>query len=380
MNSNEESRSTESKAPLSVFAENELRRLPTPFEETHSQLADRDGLSQRNRDNITTRHSTSGLIPLDETSSLQLPSSKPVSRRSTGQKASFEERVTVHVIQGTDGRDEDHGSNFSTYYHKPLSKASDEQPYKLHYTEQAATTHASKEIVGTREMDDENMPENIHFSTQDSDDFYSGYQQLQLQFQPTRRKSFFDNFRQPPSRAQNYGTHAQGASLNFRDSKKSSFSASVASSAGMSKYPNAREICETTATKMQGFLAILLVVFINSILVYFGNAMKVGVRVSISPKTVQYTGGVFVEIMLLLTNSLTIHAFDTAVAILLASRLTHKEGYSMASCGFMHERHFKRLSFTNQLSLNSPCRKTLQRLSFLWILLEAVKITSPVSL
>ncbi|KAJ3203395.1 hypothetical protein HDU82_006622, partial [Entophlyctis luteolus] len=37
-----------------------------------------------------------------------------------------------------------------------------------------------------------------------------------------------------------------------------------------------------------------------------------------------------------------------------------------------------RMQYTGQLSLNSPCRKNLQRFSYLWVLAEALKLLSPI--
>jgi hypothetical protein len=81
---------------------------------------------------------------------------------------------------------------------------------------------------------------------------------------------------------------------------------------------------------------------------------------------------------LLLTNQYTIYAIDIGATIYLAGQLTRKQGYSMAACGYMHQGPTGRLPFTNQLSLNSPCRTFLQRISFIWLVMEATKLMSPI--
>ncbi|KAJ3217620.1 hypothetical protein HDU67_007562 [Dinochytrium kinnereticum] len=147
-------------------------------------------------------------------------------------------------------------------------------------------------------------------------------------------------------------------------------------SIGMSRWPHARELSETFGLKMRYVSSILAVACLNGVLIIFALLLAKGATIKLSPTMVHYAGGVILELVLLLTNSMTVFAVDLGVSIFLAIMLTSR-GYSMAACGFMQTAPFMRLSFTNELSLNSPCRKTLERVAFTWILLESLKLVSP---
>ncbi|KAI8609527.1 hypothetical protein BC830DRAFT_1069800 [Chytriomyces sp. MP71] len=162
----------------------------------------------------------------------------------------------------------------------------------------------------------------------------------------------------------------------FRSSK-ASFSSSAAS-IGLSKFPHAQEVCETFGTKTREIGIIIVVLVLNILMIVLGNAMKYGLIIGIAPDIVEFAGGVVVEILLLMTNTLTIQAMDIGASIVLAALITSKQGYSMAACGFMQTAPIYRLPYTSQLSLNSPCRKYLQRVSYLWVLAEALKLLSPI--
>ncbi|KAJ3098511.1 hypothetical protein HDU97_003967 [Phlyctochytrium planicorne] len=151
-------------------------------------------------------------------------------------------------------------------------------------------------------------------------------------------------------------------------------------SIGMSKWPHAKELGESINYKLKELGLIVAVIFLNSALLALAWAFQGGVPVFVSPDAVRYAGGVFLEIVLLITNILTITVMDTATSIYLGILLTNtKRGYSMAACGFMHTKPILRMWFTDQLSLSSPCRKILHRASIVWLILEAGKLLSPLS-
>jgi hypothetical protein len=132
-------------------------------------------------------------------------------------------------------------------------------------------------------------------SEEDNDEPYTPPPPMQA-----RRASILDSFRfgkaQRQQPRQRYPPSMKGAgqTRNFKDSHNSSFSASNGSF-GASRYPNARELCETFGYKMKEISIIILVLIMNALLIYFGYTMESGFRVSISPSVVQYTGGVFVS-------------------------------------------------------------------------------------
>ncbi|KAJ3032192.1 UNVERIFIED_CONTAM: hypothetical protein HDU68_000031 [Siphonaria sp. JEL0065] len=154
---------------------------------------------------------------------------------------------------------------------------------------------------------------------------------------------------------------------------------SSAASIGLSKFPHAQEVSETVGSKSKEIGLILVILLLNVALVVLGDTMsKSGLKITVSPTVVAFAGGVVIEILLLLTNALTIVAMDIGASILLASLIVKKKGYSMAGCGFMQSTPIHRLEFTGKLSLNSPCRKNLQRVAYLWTLAEATKLLSPI--
>ncbi|KAJ3021016.1 UNVERIFIED_CONTAM: hypothetical protein HDU68_009864 [Siphonaria sp. JEL0065] len=154
---------------------------------------------------------------------------------------------------------------------------------------------------------------------------------------------------------------------------------SSAASIGLSKFPHAQEVSETVGSKSKEIGLIFLILLLNVLLVVLGDGMSHnGLTIMVSPTVVEFAGGVVIEILLLLTNALTILAMDIGASIFLAHLIVKKKGYSMAGCGFMQSAPFHRLQFTGKLSLNSPCRKNLQRVAYLWTLAETMKLLSPI--
>ncbi|KAJ3210299.1 hypothetical protein HDU67_005418 [Dinochytrium kinnereticum] len=119
-----------------------------------------------------------------------------------------------------------------------------------------------------------------------------------------------------------------------------------------------------------------ITILTNMILIWLALIMRKGVTIVIPRTLLQSIGPVLFQLVLIVVNMVTVSALDEAAMILLASKLT-TTGYSMAACGFMHKKPILRLSFSNQLSLNSPCRKVLSRAALIWVVLEGVKILSP---
>ncbi|ORY52424.1 hypothetical protein BCR33DRAFT_317577 [Rhizoclosmatium globosum] len=150
-------------------------------------------------------------------------------------------------------------------------------------------------------------------------------------------------------------------------------------SIGMSKYPHAQEVSETFGTRLYAMKSIILAVLLNIALLLLGWRMTSELLLPIAPSIVLVTCGVIVEIIVLMTNELTIHTLDFGVAIFISMLMTNKSGYGMSACGFIQVSPIKRLKYAQSLSLNSPCRKTLERASYMWILLEATKILSPIA-
>ena len=83
------------------------------------------------------------------------------------------------------------------------------------------------------------------------------------------------------------------------------------------------------------------------------------------------------ELLLLATNIFTIMAMDTGCSAFFGYQLATR-GRSMAVIGFSQAPAIFKSSFANDLSLNSSVRKILNRLSFLWTIMEILKLTTPI--
>ncbi|KAI8844110.1 hypothetical protein BJ741DRAFT_527874 [Chytriomyces cf. hyalinus JEL632] len=149
--------------------------------------------------------------------------------------------------------------------------------------------------------------------------------------------------------------------------------------AGMGKWPHAREVSENFSRKLTEIRYIILSVVLNTCLIFFAHFSGAGIMLPLSPASVHMTLAVIIEIILLSTNILTTHALDFGVSIFLSMLMTNKSGYGMCACGFVQEHSIKRLKYAQSLSLNSTCRKTLERTSYLWLLLEVTKTLTPIA-
>ena len=120
-----------------------------------------------------------------------------------------------------------------------------------------------------------------------------------------------------------------------------------------------------------------LALTINAVLLWFFVSLQEGVVMQVPPDTVAHFGSVFVIIILLFSNILTITAMNHGFQAFFGNVFATK-GTSMVVCGFSQTYSLFKLSFANDLSLNSKVRKVLSRLAYLWILAELLKLTTPV--
>jgi hypothetical protein len=132
-------------------------------------------------------------------------------------------------------------------------------------------------------------------------------------------------------------------------------------------YRNAHEIAETLNSKLFYLLPVFLAIIVNVIILFGGIYSSKGYLLSMSPFSAETILGVVLQSVLLLSNILTTVAMDCGARIFFALRLCSPKGYSLAACGFMQTPIIKRLSFTNQLSLNSTCRSLMFRFSIIWL-------------
>ncbi|KAJ3326831.1 hypothetical protein HDU76_012615 [Blyttiomyces sp. JEL0837] len=163
------------------------------------------------------------------------------------------------------------------------------------------------------------------------------------------------------------------------DGMARSISIASSSSIGSSKWPHARELSETIGRKTYQIVGIVLALILNACVLGLGYALSGDLKVNLAPDFVQHAGGVAIELILLASNFATIYAMDLAASIFIGGLLAAKYGYSMAACGFIQTAPILRVSFTNQLSLNSLCRKNLERFSYLWIIAECIKVMTVIA-
>ncbi|KAJ3201784.1 hypothetical protein HDU82_007877 [Entophlyctis luteolus] len=140
-----------------------------------------------------------------------------------------------------------------------------------------------------------------------------------------------------------------------------------------------REITETwTVITLKMKWSILAVVF-NGLLIVLLSKLRVGVQTSIDESIIQNYGGVIVELVLLICNIITIWSLEEAASCIFGYLLCQKSGFSLAACGFLQTPSFAKLPFSQTLSLTSPSRKILARISIIWIIAEFLKLITPFS-
>ena len=146
-----------------------------------------------------------------------------------------------------------------------------------------------------------------------------------------------------------------------------------------SRFPTAREISESPVTILKEMTVCFISLIVNAFLLYLFTQLYYGVTIPIAVEYVTRIGAVFVEVILLIANVITIMAMTDGYAAYFGSRLCSKQGFSLAVCGFQQANPFLKIQYCNQLSLNSTCRKTLSRLAIVYIFYEFLKILCIVS-
>lgn len=145
------------------------------------------------------------------------------------------------------------------------------------------------------------------------------------------------------------------------------------------KYPTARELSEQFGSKLFEMKWVWISFVVNAVLLYYLREMGNGVVLEISISTLETFGTVAIELLLLIANIITFHALNDGAAALFGYRLASKHGYSLAVCGFMQASSIGKWTFCNELSLNSTCRKLLTRITIIWVILDFLKILTPLS-
>ncbi|KAI9356213.1 hypothetical protein DFJ73DRAFT_623214 [Zopfochytrium polystomum] len=138
-----------------------------------------------------------------------------------------------------------------------------------------------------------------------------------------------------------------------------------------------RTVSETTSTIAYEMRWVLCSILMNGVLIYAVIVLQQNTLLQIDASLISHYGGVFIEVVLLLSNLVTMRALQQGAAVVFGYLLCSKSGFSLVSCGFLMTPPLGKLKFAQSLSLTSPARKKLQRISFLWIVGDLLKLATP---
>nr|KAJ3421773.1 hypothetical protein HK105_002330 [Polyrhizophydium stewartii] len=180
-----------------------------------------------------------------------------------------------------------------------------------------------------------------------------------------------------PDAANNDDDTSEGNLVKVRPEMRAS---SIATSDSTnSRFPTAREVSETTSTKLYEMRWCWISLAANALMIAAILQLRKGVVIPLPSEISTSIGCVILELVLLISNFVTSHALDGGASAFFGEKLASKRGYSLAVCGFLQVSTFLKLPFANQLSLNSTCRKLLARSSLLWITLHAILWLTPLT-
>ncbi|KAI8918907.1 hypothetical protein BC831DRAFT_481834 [Entophlyctis helioformis] len=145
------------------------------------------------------------------------------------------------------------------------------------------------------------------------------------------------------------------------------------------RYPHARELSETLTSKLFEMRWCICAVLVNIILIFVILSVGSGITVPVTLNISSSIGCVVLELLLLMSNIVTLAAVDDGAAAYFGHKLASRRGFSLAVCGFVQASVLQKSTFASQLSLNSTCRKILARASGLWVLLHVILWLTPIS-
>jgi hypothetical protein len=138
----------------------------------------------------------------------------------------------------------------------------------------------------------------------------------------------------------------------------------------------AREVSETFTWRLREMKWCFIALISNALLFAAIRAMANGVVIAVNKQLTETLDVIVFEILLLITNIFTILAMDSGCAAYFGFQMATR-GRSMATIGFTQSHAIFKMSFANDLSLNSSVRKILNRLAFGWAIMEILKLITP---
>ncbi|KAJ3241650.1 hypothetical protein HDU78_001721 [Chytriomyces hyalinus] len=196
---------------------------------------------------------------------------------------------------------------------------------------------------------------------------------------PTFRHS---DLRHPPPLPVGENSHqTETESTPLDDASKNRTSRRSMQSTTSSSITNStiREITETWTVIALKMKWSIIALSLNGILILFVYNLQNGLNIDIDRAVVANYGGVALELVLLICNIISIWSLEEAASCIFGYLLCQKSGFSLAVCGYLQTPSFSKLAFSQTLSLTSPSRKVLTRISFIWITAEALKLLTPFS-
>ncbi|KAJ3069797.1 hypothetical protein HDU98_007146 [Podochytrium sp. JEL0797] len=104
-----------------------------------------------------------------------------------------------------------------------------------------------------------------------------------------------------------------------------------------------------------------------------------GVLLSVPAGLVNQFGGIILLVILLVCNVVGLWGLNDAGSCVAGYLLSGARGYTFAVTGYLQSPAFAKMAFAQKLSLTSKYRKNLSRASFIWIIMELLKILTPIS-
>ncbi|KAI9318880.1 hypothetical protein DFJ73DRAFT_925640 [Zopfochytrium polystomum] len=122
---------------------------------------------------------------------------------------------------------------------------------------------------------------------------------------------------------------------------------------------------------------VIAAVVLNAALMYAIVLLQADTVVPLDNALISHYAGVTLEVVLLVSNIVTMRALDRGAAVVVGALLSARGGFSLAAAGFLMAPPLGKTKFAQSLSLTSPARKRLQRASPLWVVTELLKLATP---
>ncbi|KAJ3273630.1 hypothetical protein HDV01_004239 [Terramyces sp. JEL0728] len=144
-----------------------------------------------------------------------------------------------------------------------------------------------------------------------------------------------------------------------------------------SRKPGAAIIMETFNSKLKELYRVYISIIGNLVLLAVILLLRNGINIPLPTTLSLSVTCVLVEVLIITANQLTLNALNDAAAAYFGYIICQKKGLSLAVCGFVQCSTFQKLSFANNLSLNSSCHRILSQIPVLWGILSIMICMSP---